>query len=131
MNAVPPRYYFSFFRRVRATSMTQCQVEKTRVHFWTFSLVSVKTYVFCRSPRILDFLSSRTFFSQITRTIVPSPEKSRHERGPVLTSLAIFAGFTTASEILSLNSPEWPFGDSFYKLFLFLSFSILTERIFS
>ena len=34
--------FFSFFRRVRATSMTQCRVENTRVHFWTFSPVSVK-----------------------------------------------------------------------------------------
>ena len=33
--------FFSFFRRVRATSMTQRRVEKNRVHFWTFSPVSV------------------------------------------------------------------------------------------
>ena len=31
----------SFFRRVRATGMTQRRVENTRVHFWTFSPVSV------------------------------------------------------------------------------------------
>ena len=30
-----------FFRRVRATSMTQRRVGNTRVHFWTFSPVSV------------------------------------------------------------------------------------------
>ena len=30
-----------FFRRVRATSMTQRRVENTPVHFWTFSPVSV------------------------------------------------------------------------------------------
>ena len=30
-----------FFRRVRATSMTRRRVENTRVHFWTFSPVSV------------------------------------------------------------------------------------------
>ena len=34
--------FFSFFRRVRATSMTQRQVENTRVKFWTFSSVWVK-----------------------------------------------------------------------------------------
>ena len=34
--------FFSFFRRVRATSMTQRRVENTRVHFWTFLPVSVK-----------------------------------------------------------------------------------------
>ena len=34
--------FFYFFRRVRATSMTQRRVENTRVHFWTLSLVSVK-----------------------------------------------------------------------------------------
>ena len=34
--------FSSFFRRVRATSMTQRRVENTRVHFWTFSPVSVK-----------------------------------------------------------------------------------------
>ena len=33
--------FFSFFRRVRATSMTHRRVENTRVHFWTFSPVSV------------------------------------------------------------------------------------------
>ena len=32
---------FSFFRRVQVTSMTQRGVENTRVHFWTFSPVSV------------------------------------------------------------------------------------------
>ena len=31
-----------FFRRVRATIMTQRRVKNTRVHFWTFSRVSVK-----------------------------------------------------------------------------------------
>ena len=30
-----------FFRRVRATSMTQRRVENTRVHFWTYSPVSI------------------------------------------------------------------------------------------
>ena len=36
-------YFSSFcFRRVRATSMTQRRVENTRVHFGTFSPVSVK-----------------------------------------------------------------------------------------
>ena len=34
--------FSSFFRRVRATSMTQRRVENTRVHFWTNSPVSVK-----------------------------------------------------------------------------------------
>ena len=34
--------FFSIFRRVRATSMTQRRVGNTRVHFWTFSPVSVK-----------------------------------------------------------------------------------------
>ena len=34
--------FFAFFRRVRATSMTQRRVVKTRVHFWTCSPVSVK-----------------------------------------------------------------------------------------
>ena len=35
--------FSSSFRRVRATSMTQRRVGNTRVHFWTFSPVSVKT----------------------------------------------------------------------------------------
>ena len=34
---------FSFFRRFRATSMTQRRVKNTRVHFWTFLSVSVNT----------------------------------------------------------------------------------------
>ena len=33
----------AIFRRVRATSMTQRRVENTRVHFWTFLPVSVKS----------------------------------------------------------------------------------------
>ena len=33
--------FCSFFQRVRPTSMTQRRVEKTRVHFWTFSPESV------------------------------------------------------------------------------------------
>ena len=38
------RYFLLFFsRRARATSMTQRRVENTRVHFWTFSPVSVKS----------------------------------------------------------------------------------------
>ena len=37
--------FFSFFRRFRATSMTQRRVENARVHFWTFSPVSVKMKV--------------------------------------------------------------------------------------
>ena len=36
--------YLSNFQRVRATSMTQRQVENTPVHFWTFSPVSVKVF---------------------------------------------------------------------------------------
>jgi len=35
--------FFPFFRRVRATSMTQRRVENTRVHFGTNSPVSVKS----------------------------------------------------------------------------------------
>ena len=38
------RYFLRFFRRVRATSMTQRGVENTRVHFWTFLPLSVKTH---------------------------------------------------------------------------------------
>ena len=34
-----------FFQRVRAMSMTQRRVEYTRVHFWTFSTVSVKVHL--------------------------------------------------------------------------------------
>ena len=37
---------FFFFRRVRATRMTQRRVDNTRVHFWTFSPVSVKALKF-------------------------------------------------------------------------------------
>ena len=33
--------FFSFFRRIRATSMTQRRLENTRVHFWTFSPLPV------------------------------------------------------------------------------------------
>ena len=50
-------FFFSFFRRVRATSMTQCPVENTRVHFWTFSPISVhKTRLSTLWPLILNFL---------------------------------------------------------------------------
>ena len=37
--------FFSFFRRVRATSMNKRRVENTRVHFWTFSPVLVKSFL--------------------------------------------------------------------------------------
>ena len=37
-------FFFSFFGRFRATSMTQRRVENNRVHFWTYSPVSVKSY---------------------------------------------------------------------------------------
>ena len=40
-----------FFRRVRATSMTQNRVENTRVHFWTLAPVSVNV----RELRFLPF----------------------------------------------------------------------------
>ena len=43
--------FFSFFRRVRGTSMTQRRVKNARVHFWTFSPVSVKSRI-----KILFFL---------------------------------------------------------------------------
>ena len=39
-----------FFRRVRATSMTKRRVENTRVHFWTFSPVSVNRKISTKSP---------------------------------------------------------------------------------
>ena len=35
------RYSLLFFRRVRATSMTQRRVDNNRVHFWTFSPISM------------------------------------------------------------------------------------------
>ena len=39
---VDPLFSSLFSRRVRAKSMPQRPVGKTRVHFWTFSPVSVK-----------------------------------------------------------------------------------------
>ena len=48
--------FFSFFQRVRATSMTQHRVENTRVHFWTFSPVSVKCiFWFTDNSRFINF----------------------------------------------------------------------------
>ena len=38
-------FFITFFRRVRATFMTQRRVENTRVHFCTFSPVSVKLFL--------------------------------------------------------------------------------------
>ena len=49
---VDARILFSFFRRVRATSMTQRRVENTRVHFWTFSPVSVKSFIASKIERM-------------------------------------------------------------------------------
>ena len=43
--AAPSRYFLLFFRRVRATTMSQRRVENNRVHFSTFSPVSVKLRV--------------------------------------------------------------------------------------
>ena len=39
-------FFSFFFRRVRATSMTQRRVENTRVHFGTFLPISVRTSKF-------------------------------------------------------------------------------------
>ena len=44
--------FSSFFRRVRATSMTKHRVENTRVQFWTFSPVLVKNIVQLLRPDI-------------------------------------------------------------------------------
>ena len=53
------RYFLLFFRRVRATSMTQRRVENTRVHFWTFSRVSVKSF-FVKSFKDYLYFSTTT-----------------------------------------------------------------------
>ena len=37
--------FFYFVRRVRATSMTQRRIDNSRVHFWTFSPVSVNKWL--------------------------------------------------------------------------------------
>ena len=51
--------FFSFFRRVRTTSMAQRRVENTRVHFRTFSFVSVKSLKnrIKMKPKIFDIYS--------------------------------------------------------------------------
>ena len=54
-------FFSLFFRRVRATSMTQRRVENTRVHFWTFSPVSVKFK--WDEVRLMNFYSGWTKFS--------------------------------------------------------------------
>ena len=46
-------FFSLFFRRVRATSMTQLRVPNTRVHFWTFSPVSLYSYIL--SPKLSGF----------------------------------------------------------------------------
>ena len=55
--------FFSFFRRVRATSMTQRRVKNTRVHFWKFSPVSVKFQNF--KLAIFHELFSFDFFKRL------------------------------------------------------------------
>ena len=50
--------FFYFFRRVRATSMTQRPVKNTRVHLWTFSPVSAKGHGFVRVGPIKPSLTN-------------------------------------------------------------------------
>ena len=52
-----------FFRRVRATRMTQCRVENTRVHLWTFSPVSVKCVTYF--SRFSSLVYSESFFTRM------------------------------------------------------------------
>ena len=51
-----------FFRRVRATSMTQRRVENTRLHFWSFSPVSVNSL---EISKFIFFLHSTDEFAKI------------------------------------------------------------------
>ena len=55
--------FLSFFRRVRATSMTQRRVENTRVHFWTFSPVSVNKIKILQEI-LHDFFFTESFFKE-------------------------------------------------------------------
>ena len=48
------------FRRVRATSMTQRRVENTRVHFWTFSPVSVNIYLILVKNGLLKQMADKS-----------------------------------------------------------------------
>ena len=48
--------FLLFFRRVRATNMSQRRVENTRVHFWTFSPVSVNISIFLESALNCTYL---------------------------------------------------------------------------
>ena len=65
-----------FFRRFRATSMTQRRVENIPVHFWTFSPVSVKDLLTDRVITILNFNSE----SQILQTTIDRGSKATHEQ---------------------------------------------------
>ena len=58
--------YCLFFPRVQATSMTQRRVENTRVHFWTFSPVSVKD-IFAMNCNYFYFLINKNLFSKKKR----------------------------------------------------------------
>ena len=49
-----------FFRRVRATSMTQCRVENTRVHFFTFLPALVKISLFLTNILTFIFVTAMT-----------------------------------------------------------------------
>ena len=60
--------FFFFFRRVRATSMTQRRVENTRVHFWTFSRVFRYSFLPCFPPNKIrpsrSYQSGKDFLSR-------------------------------------------------------------------
>ena len=59
----------SFFRRVRATSMTQRRVENTCVHFWMFSPVSVnkkrRSYIIRKNFKSRDGIPENSAVRQI------------------------------------------------------------------
>ena len=54
--------FFSFFRRIRATSVTQRRVENTRVHIWTFSPVSAKVRLLLKITRYLKIALPIIYF---------------------------------------------------------------------
>ena len=72
--------FFFFFRRVRATSMTQRRVENTRVHFSTFSPVSVNQY-----DKKYVFISKTHLYWQLTVEILRMLQSDCNNKWPPLT----------------------------------------------
>ena len=120
------RYYLLFFRRVRATSMTQRRDENTRSHFWTFSPVSVKASLVFDSAILSSHHENPTSFLKIQ-----IPENS----APYSVTISFFPGFHFLvfqnSLILLITDVSCRKMTLFFHILTIYYFDIITGKLIS